>query len=321
MTVYRFLLSGKWVGAFALCVAFSILCLFLANWQMERKEEVDYRNQLIADNFNASPVNLSEHEGAFDTFDEQLKWQPITLRGEYVSDEQVLARNRPYHGVNGFEVLVPFVTVQGEAVLISRGWVPAGFGDALAPEQEVGAPPAGEVTIVARYHNSEMDTGRGAPEGQIASIYLPDLAKMTGVPVGEAAYGLLVSEDPAVPSTPIVKEAPEQDTGPNLSYSMQWYAFAILIYVVYAWSARQKVRNDELDAQLAAELEKYYGQFYDEEGNYVGEEDEDIIIRKMQMVDDMPSHLKSIMRPAPARSKKRRTDEDEEDAYLDSLGM
>lgn len=319
--MYRFLLTGKWIGAFLLCVAFSIMCLFLANWQMDRKEDVDHRNQLITDNFNAAPLAYTDHSGIFSAFDKSLQWHPIQLRGTYDAQHQILARNRPYKGVNGFEVLVPFTTVQGDSILISRGWLPAGFGDAATPAAPVGAPPTGTVTLIARYHNGEMNTGRGAPDGQIASIYLPQLAETTGLPLGEAAYGILVSENPAVENTPIVKDAPEQDTGPNLSYSMQWYAFSLLIYVVYAWSARQKVRNDELDAQLAAELEKHYGKFYDEQGNYIGEEDEEIIIRKMQMVDDMPSHLKSIMRPAPAKRGKRRTDEEEEDAYLDSLGL
>lgn len=320
MQRYRFLFTGKWIGAFLLCVVFSIICVQLAGWQMGRKEAVDHRNQLIAQNFYAEPINYTNHKGIFSHLEGELQWQPVTMTGEYHPDQQILARNRPYNGTNGFEVLVPFTTVQGDNILISRGWVPAGFGDAASAATEIGAPPQGRVTIVARYHNGEQDTGRDAPAGQIASIDLPELAEMTGIPVGEAAYGLLVSEDPSAPNTPIVKDAPEQDNGPNLSYSMQWYSFAVLIFVVYGWSAHQKVRNDELDAQLAAELEQYYRQFYDEDGNYIGTEDEDIVIRKMQMVDDMPSHLKSIMRPKPAKKRKFVTDEEEEDALLDSLG-
>ena len=89
--------------------------------------------------------------------------------------------------------------------------------------------------------------------------------------------------------------------------------------MVYFWSARQKVRNEELDAQVAAELERYYGQFYNEDGTYVGEEDEAVVLRKMEMIDDMPSHMKSIVRPRPARKRARPTDAEEEDAFLDGL--
>ena len=90
-----------------------------------------------------------------------------------------------------------------------------------------------------------------------------------------------------------------------------------MFYIAYFWSARQKVRNDELDAQVAAELEAYFGQFYDADGTYIGDEDEEVVRRRMEFVDDMPAHMKSIVRPkAPKRSKKI-TDEEVEDALLD----
>ena len=80
----------------------------------------------------------------------------------------------------------------------------------------------------------------------------------------------------------------------------------------------QKVRNDELDAQVAQELERYYRQFYAEDGSYIGHEDETVVLRKMDMIDDMPSHMKSIVRPRPAKKHSRLTDEEEE-AFLDRL--
>ena len=51
----------------------------------------------------------------------------------------------------------------------------------------------------------------------------------------------------------------------------------------------------------------------------MGEEDEAVVLRKMEMIDDMPSHMKSIVRPRPARKRSRPTDEEEEDAFLDGL--
>ena len=90
-----------------------------------------------------------------------------------------------------------------------------------------------------------------------------------------------------------------------------------MFFIAYFWSARQKVRNDELDAQVAAELEAYYAQFYDAEGRYIGDEDEEIVRRRMEFVDDMPAHMKSIVRPRPARKSNKMTDEEAEDAIID----
>ena len=47
--------------------------------------------------------------------------------------------------------------------------------------------------------------------------------------------------------------------------------------------------------------------------------DEELIIRELQMADDMPAHLKSLYRPKKNRRTNAVTNEDEEDALLDAL--
>lgn len=319
MGAYRFLFTGKWIGSFVLCIIFSIICVYLAGWQMSRKEALDWRNSLIVQNYHATPYNFQDHPTIFQDFDSGSQWHPVSLRGQYIADQQLLVRNRPYQGQNGFEVLVPFRADTGEIVIINRGWMSASSSDASRPSTEVPAPPANDVIVVARVHQGESATGKDAPEGQVASINLQEIGERMHLPVAAGAYGLLDSEEPTPVQRPVQKSEPELDNGPNLSYSMQWYAFAVLIYAVYAWSARQKVRNDELDAQVAQELERYYRQFYAEDGSYIGHEDETVVLRKMDMIDDMPSHMKSIVRPRPAKKHSRLTDEEEEDAFLDRL--
>ncbi|WP_238147606.1 MULTISPECIES: SURF1 family cytochrome oxidase biogenesis protein [Micrococcaceae] len=315
--MYKFLLSGKWIGAFALCILFSLICVYLAGWQMDRKEALDYRNSRISQNYNAEPESFDEAGKYFSDYSSDKQWTPISMKGTYHPEDQKLVRNRPHDGSVGFEVLVPFTTTDGHTVLIDRGWVGAGDSNA-SPASAVPPPPAGEVDVTARLQEGEADTGKDAPEGQIASINLKKFGEQLSYPMAESGYGIMSSEDPAPATSPSRLSEPEQDAGPNLSYSMQWYAFAILVYVAYAWCARQKVRNDRLDAQLAAELDVYYGTFYDEEGRYIGDVDESIILRQMEMMDDMPSHMKAIVRPKPQKKRKRVTDEELEDAYLDA---
>lgn len=319
MKNYKFLLTGKWISAFIFCVLASLLCLYLSNWQMGRKVALDYNNNLITTNFDATPVELSDVPGAFEDNLPDDQWKPVNLHGHYRSDKQLLVRNRPYNGLNGYEVLVPFEVDNGPTVLIDRGWMEAGFGDATKTAVDVPSAPKGEVTVTARIHSGESDTGKSAPDGQISSIYLPEVATKTGLDIASSAYGLLKTENPAPQTAPIVMDKPDLDTGPNLSYSVQWIVFAAGCYIAYFWSARQKVRNDDIDAQVAAELDQYYRAFYDENGNYIGDIDEEIVLRKMEMVDDMPSHMKSIVRPKLAKKRKYVTDEEAEDAYLDSL--
>ncbi|WP_237222775.1 SURF1 family protein [Rothia nasimurium] len=317
MKKYGFLLSGKWVGLFVLTVVASLVCLYLASWQMSRKEALDFSNERISQNYDAAPLDFADDSSLFASAHSELRWQPVTMTGQYLSEHQLLVRNRPYNGLNGYEVLVPFQTDQGHIVVVNRGWMEAAFGDAGSTASPVPAPPAGQVTITVRLVEGEIDTGASSVDGQISSIDLPEVAEVTGLDVDTVNYGVLASESPAPASAPVAKDKPEEDYGPNLSYSVQWYCFAVMFYIAYFWSARQKVRNDELDAQVAAELEAYFGQFYDADGTYIGDEDEEVVRRRMEFVDDMPAHMKSIVRPkAPKRSKKI-TDEEVEDALLD----
>ena len=42
-----------------------------------------------------------------DDFDPGDEWLPVVLTGEYMVEDQLLARNRPRGGTSAFEVLTP----------------------------------------------------------------------------------------------------------------------------------------------------------------------------------------------------------------------
>lgn len=286
---------------------------------MGRKEALDYKNSLITNNYHAPAHSLAEVPHIFDDFQVSEQWHPVSLRGEYLSEQTLLVRNRPFEGLNGFEVLVPFrVSDSSTVVLVDRGWIPADLFDAAAENIDIPVAPQGEVSLVVRVHRGELSTGKDSPAGQIPSINLQEAAKHTGLDIAQGAYGILATESPAPAIAPEKLKEPELDVGPNLSYSVQWYVFAAMSYIAFIWLARQKVRNDEIDRQVAAELEQYYRQFYDDQGNYIGEEDEEVVLRKMEMADDMPAHMKSIVRPRIQKKRARPSDEEEEDALLEA---
>ena len=176
-----------------------------------------------------------------------------------------------------------------------------------------------DVTATVRLRPGEVSVDRGAPEGQIASIDLGLLEEQLDYPIATGGYGLLASEDPPAAERPAAPAKPEINYGPHLSYSLQWYAFAFLVFVAFGYAARQHVRNEEWDRAYSAEVERKLAQYYDAEGNYTGDVDEELIIRELQMADDMPAHLKSLYRPKKNRRTNAVTNEDEEDALLDAL--
>ena len=254
MNGWSFAISKRWFGYLALVVIFAIGCSLLAMWQLARRDDARAEIDRVEANWESAPRPIDEVLPTLDSFDPDTKWTPVVLNGEYLSDEQVLARGRPRDGNPGFEVLVPFRLDDGTVFIVDRGWIPVGnTGD--TPEA-VPAAPAGRVTVVARLKAGEpVVAGRSAPEGQIATVHLPDLAERVGEPVYTGAYGLVASEDPAPATAPLQQVKPTPDEGPHLSYAFQWFVFGIMALGALVWAVRQeyRARNSEDPAVLEYE--------------------------------------------------------------------
>ena len=257
---WRFALSRRWVGYLALTVVFAVACALLGNWQWSRNEERLAEIELVERNYDAAPVELSDALGDPGAFDEDEEWQPVLLRGRYLTEEQVVVRNRPRSGSPGFEVLVPFRTDDGDVFVVDRGWVPVSGDDQNQPDA-IPEAPTGDVTVVARLKPGEPEiAGRSAPDGQLATIHLPAFAERIGGEVYTGAYGLLVSEDPAPVERPLPNFKPEPDPGPHLSYTFQWFLFGLLAFIGLGWAVRQEYRarnaDDPDEQRRAAERER-----------------------------------------------------------------
>lgn len=247
--------AGRWAIYVALAVVFAIACAFLSNWQFSRNEERASQLALVERNYDAEPVPLAEVIPAGGELEPRDEWRPVRLTGEYVIDEQLLARNRPHGGTAAFEVLVPFRLDDGRVLLIDRGWVPPGR-DQPQPDA-VPAPPEGDVTVIARVRPGEPlpASGRSAPDGQVPTINLALVAESVAADVGEnlelGAYGVLVSEDPAPASAPHALESPSEDPGPHLSYAIQWILFAVMGFVFIGYVIRTERRHRREEAEEA----------------------------------------------------------------------
>jgi cytochrome oxidase assembly protein ShyY1 len=242
----------RWTAYVGVAVVFAIACAFLSNWQFTRNAERSEQLQLVAQNYDAEPVPLSEVIPAGGALAPGDEWRPVRIEGEYLTSAQVLVRNRPHGGTAAFEVLVPFVLEDGRVLLVDRGWVPPGENQPLP--DEIPAPPSGATTVVVRVRPAEPlpSSGRSAPEGQVPSINVDLVADTIGAPAAElerSAYGIMVSEDPAPATRPAALTAPSEDPGPHLSYAIQWILFAIMGFVFIGYVIRTERRHRREDAE------------------------------------------------------------------------
>ncbi len=290
--MYRFLFSSKWLGYLLLAAIFASACVFLGRWQMDRRAETLAEIDRVVTNYSATPIPFADAREQFNRLDPAMEWTQVELKGSYLADGQRVVRNRPLNGQPGYEVVVPFRLATGETVVVDRGWLPIGNRNPGSPDS-VPKPPAGEVTAVVRLKHPEPELQRGAPEGQLASIDLAAYSAQLPYPLLTGAYGQLASETPPAAEMPLPFPKPSTEEGTHLSYSLQWFAFGVLMFVGFGYAARQQARNAAIDAE-------------DDDESSEGA---------------LHSAAASARRRPPApRKRKKATAEEEEDALLDAQG-
>lgn len=238
MTDWRFLLHRRWAGYLALTIVFAIVCSALGAWQFNRRAEALAELARIDANYDAPPVPVTEALPDPAAFDIDERWQVVALSGEYLPDDEVVVRNRPFGGSSGFEVITPFRLDDGTVFMIDRGWIAQ---NAEGRPSEVPPPPVGEVQVEARLKAGEgRIEGRTSTGAEFATIDLPELAERVGEPSYTGAYGVLVQSRADAETPPLAAPRPERDEGPHLSYALQWYVFALLGFIGLAWAANQE---------------------------------------------------------------------------------
>lgn len=243
MSGWRFVLSWRWAGYTALVIVFAIASCGFGNWQFDRRAEAQHAIALVEANYDREPQAVSAVLPELSDYDESQKWTPVLLEGEYLHDEEMLVRNRPYRGGPGFEVLTPLLLDDGTVFVVNRGWVPT--GSRQDEPDLVAEAPEGRVSVVARLKGGEPTLpGRTARAGtnQIATIHLPEVRERIGLPTYTGAYGAVDTQEPAPAAELVTPPKPEPDEGPHLSYALQWYVFAILAFIGLGWALRQEYR-------------------------------------------------------------------------------
>lgn len=219
------------------------VCIFAGMWQLERLDQRRAFNGQVRANMSApvQPAQAIIPPGG--SLDEALQWRRVSFSGGYDLANQILIRGRYFQGRYGYEVVTPLV---GEkvALLVDRGWVPAGESATDVPD--VPNPPVGPVTVVGRLRAKDTNLG---PQGAIiglptraANLIDPAaIAKELPYPV-LAGYVELIEQTPTQ-SSPQPRPAPELSEGPHLAYAVQWFFFALLALVAPGVFLRTRSRE------------------------------------------------------------------------------
>lgn len=246
MNNWRFALSRRWFGYLAMAVVFAAICIALSHWQVARLDETRTANELISRNYNSEPSALADELPTLTSYSASQEWRQVTVTGRYLRDAQLLVRNRPLNGQPGFEVLDPLLLPDGRVFVIDRGYVPT--GNRQDTPDVVPEPRSGTVTVTAHLQAGEPNlVGRTGVKGQLATVHLPDVAKLVDRPTYTRAYGLMISESPAASTIPAPQPQPQLDEGLHISYAIQWILFGIMAFFGLGYAIRQEYRLRNAD--------------------------------------------------------------------------
>ncbi len=237
------LMTRRWLGSLVLAVVFAVVAVLLGNWQYSRHVDKTEARDRIEANYGAPAVPLAQALGGpGDMLALDDQWRRVEVTGRYLTQDQLLVRNRPSRSVFGYEVLVPFEVADEDgfadgngAFLVDRGWVRNAVTAATLPD--VPPAPNGTVTITGWLRPSEEDLGRDLPPGQLASINIPQAEVAAQVQL-LPAYLLLQEESGRGVSQdrPQPLEPPDTGVGVHFAYALQWWLTApvglILVWVM-----------------------------------------------------------------------------------------
>lgn len=248
--MYRFLLTPRWLAGLALALALSAVCVLLGTWQWDRREQARARIAPVVANYDREPVPIHDvlpSRGDAGPLPRAAEWTPVIMHGTYSPEDSLLLRNRSLQGRPGYHVLVPLQLDDGRAVVVDRGWLPTG-ATGQGPDS-VPSVPAGEVQVLGRLRAPEPAFDRDAPAGQVHTVDLERLADVLDrQDLVVSAYAVLDAERPAPAEAPVALPRPVPDEGPHLSYSLQWFVFAIGVLVAYGVLARRTAHEQRSPA-------------------------------------------------------------------------
>jgi surfeit locus 1 family protein len=231
-------LDARDVAGLVFAVVVAAGCVGLGVWQLDRLRQRRERNAAI---LAARQRPLLETTRALSP--DSARDRRLRARGVYDYAHQRLWRGRTYDGVPGVALITPLRLADGVAVLVDRGW--ASSPDAFhVDERAYREPDSAEVMglgMLAPRARGDVDPAK--LQDSLPYPLLPFIVQL--VPPSTALYRPLPPTAPDRPLPPglIRWPAPELTDGPHLSYTIQWFSFALIVLVGSIALARKRGRE------------------------------------------------------------------------------
>jgi len=210
----------------------------LGFWQLNRLSDKRDLNASITAQTERPPADLTKDK--FDSLG--MQWSQVVLEGSYSNEEAVTIINRSQDGAAGYNSVFPFVTTNGQVVLVNRGFVPLAMPNPSAP--------SGTLQILGYVREPQKRSAVGAIDSsssdntEFQRFDLEVIAKATDAALLTNGYVQLIAENPASEAAwPSPVALPMLDEGTHFSYALQWFFFAATALTGWIYVVRKKLRE------------------------------------------------------------------------------
>ncbi len=229
--------TRRWIAFTTLVLVAIVAFGLLSRWQWQRANEKQIQRIALEEAASAKPSELLA------IVDQPPDWESMSVTGTYDLSTQVVVRQRPQDGRNGFWVLTPLQLVDGRSVWIVRGWLPVSASATTSPE--IPDPPSGQVAVIGSWHGFEQidEASRTGLPAKMVGAVDPSVLPLAGDFDG---YLRLTATTPSQEVLAFVS-APQIDDTMNLSYAGQWLLFAGVAIVGWYVFLRREAKEDSRD--------------------------------------------------------------------------
>ncbi|GAA1892176.1 SURF1 family cytochrome oxidase biogenesis protein [Williamsia serinedens] len=250
MRILRTFARPGWVALAVVVVAFAAACFYvLAPWQLGKNSRTEHQNSLIKSAVSKSAVPIDSVWPGRGPLPTDSEWREVTVTGRYLPADQAVVRLRSVSDAPAYEVLTPFRLDDGRVFVVNRGYVRPVDGTALP---SVPSAPDGPATVSARLRVGEgTSPGRGPRvEDGALQVYTIDPAVL-GRTVGLDTMPAYLQLSPDQPGSLGELPIPQLDSGPYLSYGLQWIAFGVMAPLGLGYFIVAEVRHRRAAAAAA----------------------------------------------------------------------
>ena len=218
----RRLFVPRWILVHVSVALLMFTMINLGFWQLNRLSDKRDLNNSITAQTKRPATDLSKAE--FESLGTQ--WSQVVLKGSYSNENSAL----------------PFVTTNGQVVLVNRGFVPLAMTNPPAP--------AGMLQILGYVRSPQKRSAVGAVDSsspdstEFQRFDLAVIAKATDAALLTNGYVQLIAENPkSQESWPSPVALPMLDEGTHFSYALQWFFFAATALTGWIYVVRKKLRE------------------------------------------------------------------------------